>query len=114
MRANLMFQSLDLQWQDNAEFTDQTANTVIERGAFFYKTLAGAVQAKNRLLMLVLDRHETHVRAGDRFADRGGIGRIILAALAGEAIWCDELGREAVLLEKPRPVVHAGTGFHAD
>src|SRR5471032_1654787 len=90
--SDLAFQSLDLQWQDNAEFADQATNAVVERGAFFDKALASAVQAKNRLLVFILDRHKAHVRSGDGFANRGGIGRIILAALAGKSVRRDELG----------------------
>ena len=56
---------------------------------------------------------------GDGFADGGGIGRIVLAALAAHAVGGDELGGHqfdgvAVLPEQPCPVVRAGAGFHAD
>ena len=69
--------------------------------------------------MLFLDRDEKHVRARDGLADRGGVRRVVLAALAGHAVGRDELrchqfDRVAVLPEQPRPVVRAGTGFHAD
>ena len=66
-----------------------------------------------------LDRHKAHVGPGDGFADGGGIGGVVLAALAAHAVGRDELGRHqpdgvAVVPEQPRPVVRAGAGFHAD
>ena len=53
------------------------------------------------------------------FADRRGVGGVVLAALAAHAVGRDELGRHqphgvAVGCEQPRPVVRAGAGFHAD
>ena len=33
-----------------------------------------------------LDRHEAHVGPGNGFTDGGGVGRVVLAALAGEAV----------------------------
>ena len=79
----------------------------------------GAVQTQDDLLMLFLDRHKKHVRACDGLTDRGGIRRVVLAALAGHAVGCDELGRHqpdrvAVLPELSRPVMCARAGFHAD
>jgi hypothetical protein len=80
---------------------------------------AGAVQRQDDLLVFLLDRDEAHLRPGDGFADGGGVRRVVLAALAGQAVGDDELGRHqlhgvAVLAEQPRPVVRAGAGFHAD
>lgn len=76
------------------------------------------------LSLTVLDsgagpRHEAHVGSGDGFADGSGIRRVVLAALAAHAVRGDELGGDqpdgvAVLPEQPRPVVGAGTRFHAD
>jgi hypothetical protein len=45
------------------------------------------------LLLDALDGHETHVRPGDGFADGGGVGGVVLAALAREAVGDHELGR---------------------
>lgn len=72
-----------------------------------------SAMANPTYLAFILDWHETHVRAGDGFADGSSIDGIVLAALAGEAIQHDELGHDqpegmAVLQEKPRPVVRAG------
>jgi hypothetical protein len=58
-------------------------------------------------------------QAGDGFADRGGVCRVVLAALAGHAVGRDELWRHqldgvTVLAKLSRPVVCAGTRFHAD
>ena len=71
------------------------------------------------LLIDRFDRHESHVWAGDGFADGGCIGCIVLAATAREAVRDDELGRHqaygvAELLELARPLVGARAGFHAD
>ncbi len=119
MRADLTTQAGDFLRQDDAEFADQAAQPVIGRGAFFDKAIPGAVQAQDDLLVFFLDRDEAHVRSGDGFANRGGVRRIILAALAGHAVGGDELRRHqlhavAVLAEQPRPVVRARAGFHAD
>ena len=51
-----------------------------------------------------------HERAGDGFADRGGVCRVVLAALASHAVGSDELrghqpGGMTMLPELARPVV---------
>ena len=71
------------------------------------------------MLLDALVGHETHLGAGDGFADRCGIGRVVLAAFAREAVGGDELGGHqahgvAELLEFPGPVVGAGACLHAD
>lgn len=62
------------------------------------------------LLFEVLDGHEAHVWALNGFADRGGVGRIVLAALARHPVGGDELGRDqphgvARSVEQPGPMV---------
>ena len=117
--ADFPTQAFDFLRQNNAEFADQATQAVVERGAFFDETLPGTVQAEDGLLVDILDRDETHVRPGDRFANGGGIGRVVLAALAAHPVRGDELGGHqfdgvAEAAELPGPVVGAGAGFHAD
>ena len=54
--------------------------------------MAGQQRLRRRL-----HRHEAHVRAGCRLADRCGIGRTVLATLAGHAV-----GRDEVACNQPR------------
>lgn len=117
--ADFPAQAFNLLRQNDAEFADQATQAVVERGAFFHKTLPGAVQAEDGLLVDVLDRDEAHIGPGDGFADGGRVGRIVLAALAAHPVRCHELGGHqfdgvAEAAELPRPVVGAGAGFHAN
>lgn len=119
MGADFPAQAFDFLWQNDAEFADQAAEPVVERGAFFDEALPGAVQAEDGLLIDILDRDETHVGPGDGFADGRGIGGVILAALAAHPVRRHELGSHqfdgvAEAAEFSCPVVGAGTGFHAD
>lgn len=81
--------------------------------------LAGAVHHQLALLVQAFHRDEAHVGALHRLADRGGVGSVVLAALARHAVRRDKLrGHQphgvAVRLEQPRPVVRTRTGLHAD
>lgn len=112
-------QAFDFLRQDDAEFADQATQAVVECGAFFDEALPGAVQAEDSLLVDVLDRDEAHVGPGDGFADGGGIGGVVLAALAAHPVRrhelrCHQLDGVAEAAELPCPVVGAGAGFHAD
>ena len=105
--------------EDDAEFGDQSAQAVVQGGAFFDEALPGAVQGERGLLVFVLDGDEAHLRTGDGFADGGGIGGVVLAAFAAHAVGGDEHGGDeadgvAVPAEQTGPVVGAGAGFHAD
>jgi hypothetical protein len=81
------------------------------------EALAGPVHHQSRLLVQILDRHEAHVRAPNGLADRRGVCRVVLAALATHAVRRDELRRNqshgvARGLEQPRPVVRARARLH--
>jgi len=119
MRTDLAAQAGDFLRQDNTEFGHQAANPVVGGGAFFNKTLPGAVQTEDDLLVFFLDRDKAHVRPGNGFANRSGIRGVVFAAFAAQAIRGDELrGHEldgmAVLAKQPCPVVGAAAGFHAN
>ena len=139
MGADVLAQAGDFLRQDDAEFGDQAADSVVGGGALFDEALSRAVQCEDdlmkplrsglssqktrakplRMLVFFLDRDKAHVGSGDSFADGRGIGGIVLATLAGEAVGGDELRRHqfdgvAVAPEKPGPVVGAGAGFDAD
>ena len=119
MFANTPAKTGNLLRQDDAELGHQAAHPVIGRGAFFDKALSCAMQAKNDLLVFFLDRDEAHVGSGNRFADGGGVRRVVLAALAGETKGRDALGVHqldavAVPSKQPRLVVRAGARFQAD
>lgn len=74
-----------LQGQHDAQLREQTAEAVDRGGALLDKTLAGAVHQQLALLVDRFNRHNAHGGSGDGFADGGGIGRVVLAALAREA-----------------------------
>ncbi len=86
MRTDLVAQPLDLLRQNDAELGDQAANAVVQGGAFFDKALPGTMQGECGLLVFILDRHEAHLRTRDGFADRGGIGSIVLATLPAHPV----------------------------
>ncbi len=73
--------------------------------------LAAPVQA--------LDRNKAHVRSGDRFADGSGVGRVVLAAFARQAIGRNELGSHQAngmskRLEQACPMMGARASLHAN
>jgi len=74
-RADLAAQVVDLLRQHNAKLRDQTAQAIVEGGTLHDEPLGRTVHAENHLLMLFLDRHEAHLRAGHRFADSRRIRR---------------------------------------
>jgi len=106
-----------LERQHDAELREQTTNAVERCGSCFDEPLAGAVHHQALLLLDALDGDEQHVRANHGFADRGGVGGVVLGAPPRQPIGCDELGRHqphgvTVRREQPRPVVRAGARFH--
>ena len=119
MGADFPAQALDFLRQDDAELADQPAQTVVEGGALFDEALPGAVQTEDGLLVDVLDWHEAHIGPGNGFADRCGIRRIILAALAAHPVRRHELGRHqfdgmSELSEQSCPVMRTRAGLHTD
>jgi hypothetical protein len=77
--------------------------------------MACSVQGQHALLLGRLDRHETHVGPGHRFADRLAIGHIVLVRLdvGFDELLGHQLYRVTERLQLPRPVVCAATRFHA-
>jgi len=73
------------------------------------------VQALEILLRNPLDRHETHVGALNRFADRFGVNFVVLVAFD---VRLNELRRDQPdvmikLAKFPGPMMSASTSFHA-
>jgi hypothetical protein len=56
------------------------ADRVDQHSTLAHQQFARAVQDEHRLPLRALDRHEAHSRAAHRFADRLGIGGIVLLA----------------------------------
>ena len=74
---------------------------------------------QNRLLLSTLDRDKAHGRPSNRFTDRFGIVRVVLARFTTFPIRRDELGCDqfhlmADLRQLARPVMRTPTGFQAD
>lgn len=104
--------------QHDAQFRQQAPDPVEGGGALLDKALVGAAHHELALLLDGFDGHEAHLPAADRFADGGGVGHVVLAAFAREAVGSDELGGHqahsvAEVLKLTRPVVGARAGFHA-
>ena len=79
LRQTLEFvQTLGL---DDAEFREVGAYGVGQGGALANQQIAAAVQRQDRLLLDGLDRDKAHARPPNRFADRFGIGGVVLVAL---------------------------------
>lgn len=74
------------------------------------------MQRQDRLLLDGLDRHEAHVRSRGGFADRLGVGRVVLVRLHVrlDELRCNQPNRVSHALELTSPVVRAGLSLHAD
>ena len=106
------------QRQHNAQLAEQPPDAVDQGGAVLYIALPGPMDEQQALLLHGLDGHKTHVRSCHRFANRCGIGRIVLDP-AVLAVWSDKLGSNqahgmAQLLKLAGPVVGARAGLHAN
>ena len=85
-------------------------------GALAHQQIAHSMLHQPALLLGRLDRDEPHGRAPDRFADRLGVGGIVLVAL--------DVGLYILRRHQPnlmpelrqltRPIMCRGAGFHAD
>ncbi len=102
--------------QDQSEFTQQAANLVGLRRSRLHQPLPHPVQRQHRLLLNILDRHEPHVRTSNHFADRLGVGRIVLVRLDVrlDELRRHQLDRMAEPLPLPCPVMGAAARFHVD
>ncbi|MCY1304685.1 hypothetical protein D9M69_377320 [compost metagenome] len=72
------------------------------------------MQRQHGLLLNVLKGHESHVWPRDRFADRLGIGRVVLVGLdvGLHELRCHQLDGVTKGLQLARPVVGSATSFH--
>jgi hypothetical protein len=73
------------------------------------------MQGQHALLLHGLGRHELGIGPGSGFADRCGVGRIVLLALLHERF--DRFGGNQFYCvteagEHPRPVMRGATGLH--
>jgi len=101
---------------DDPVFGQQPPDLIGLGSACLHKSLPGPVQRQHRLLAAVLNRHEAHVGAGHRFADRLGVRGIVLVRLdvGFDELRSNQLHRVSQLGEFPRPVVGAPACFHTD
>ncbi|MCY1235239.1 hypothetical protein D9M72_478470 [compost metagenome] len=105
--------------EHQSELRQQAPDAVDAGGAVCLDALSQAVDAQHALLLHALDRHEVHVRARGRLADRSGIVGVVLAALALEAIRHDvrggnDAGIQPQSKQLARPVMGAGAGLHGN
>ena len=68
------------------------------------------------MLLDILDRHKAHVGSSYRFADRLGVGRIVLVGLdvGFDELRCHQVDGVTKTCQLARPVVGTAAGFHAD
>ena len=65
-----------------AKLREQPPQPVDHRRALGDEALSDPMQRQMRLLRFILHRHEAHRGPLHRFADRSGVRRVVLAALA--------------------------------
>ena len=92
---------------DDAGFTEEPANLISLSRARSHEALTHTVQCEDRLLLDILYRYETHVRPSHRFADRLGIGCIVLVGLDVrlDELRCHQPHAVSHALKFARPVV---------
>jgi hypothetical protein len=79
-------------WNGDTEFRRQTAHGVRQHRLLLDQQGSGRMQGQDALLLNVLGWYELHVGPRGGFADRGGIGRVVLLSLLHEGF--DRLGRD--------------------
>jgi len=78
--------------EHDAELREQAADAVDRGRALLDQALAHTVNTQARLLVLALDRNETHVRSLHGFADGHRVRCVVLALFAAQSIRRDLLG----------------------
>ncbi|MCY1293676.1 hypothetical protein D9M69_439720 [compost metagenome] len=98
---------------DKTELCQESADLVGLGGSCTDEALAHPMQRQHGLLLDVLKRHEAHVGARDRFADRLGIGRVVLVGLdvGLDELWRHQLDGVTKCLQLARPVVGSAASF---
>ncbi len=115
----LTTQHLGTLGEDQTKFGEQPSNTVDASGALFLVPLAQSVNGEHGLLRRHLERHEAHRRPRGRFADRGRVVGVVLAALALHAVRRHEVRchHSCVEPQSPQlacPMVITTAGLHGD
>ena len=99
---------------DNAELGEVSTQRVDQLSLLGDQRLAHPVDRQGALLLLALDRDKPHARSLHRFADRFGIGPVILLALdvGFDILRRHQPHRVAEPSKFPCPKVRPGTGLH--
>ena len=103
-------------WSDYAELREMAPDGIDQLRPLPHQQFSHSVNHQDFLLLFLFDGHETHCRTHHCFADRLGVGRVVLVSL-------DE-GPHVLSWQKPnfmaeatnyaRPIMPAGTGFEPD
>jgi ribosome modulation factor len=115
--AGLAANRLGLQRQHVSELRQQPADAVDAGSARLHVALPGTMHHELALLLLALQRHEAHVGALHRLADRRRVGGVGLAAHAAHTVRGDELRGDqphgvTARGKQPCPVVSTGARLH--
>ena len=97
------------------EFRCQAAHGVRQHRLLFDQQRSSRMQGQDALLLYGLGRDELSIGSGGGFADRCGIGRIVLLTLLHEGFdgfGCNQFHRVTEAGEYARPVMRSATGLH--